>query len=355
MTDTAVATVETRDTRPPMVVLRDRLQAREGELKAALGPDIPVPTFIRAVMTSVALNQDILACTWQSIWNACLKACRDGLIPDGVDAAIVPFKNTATYIPMYQGMLRRFRRSGQFKWITANLVREGEEFIHYIDENGEHFRHVPGGNFSAPIVKIYSLATTRDGGVFVAVLPIAEANKIRNMSRTTREDSPWKQWPEEMYKKTALRRLSKYLPSARDLLPDEELPEIEAPAAAAELPAAGPAKVSAPAASMDQASAAAGEESGGEQGTEAASESSQDAMADAARNVAARDPAAVVESTDPVAAAYECGRQDRARGMHRRALPGEFRDPSRTREALAWQAGWDGTEPPNFNKGETTQ
>jgi recombination protein RecT len=223
--------VATRDDRSPIVVLRDRLETRKGELAKMLGPDIPPDNFIRAVITSAALNPDILACSWQSIWNACLRACRDGLLPDGVDGAIVAYgKNnpTAQWIPMYQGLLRRFRRSGQFKWITANLVREGEEFTHYIDENGEHFRHVPGGNFAAPIVKVYSLATTKDGGVFVAVLPIAEANKIRNQSRTTREDSPWKQWPEEMYKKTALRRLSKYLPSARDLLPDEDSPEVEA-------------------------------------------------------------------------------------------------------------------------------
>src|SRR5262249_51865609 len=139
------------------------------------------------------------------------------------------------YIAMYQGLLRRFRRSGQFKWITANVVRTGEEFVHFIDETGEHFRHVPGDNFSAAITKVYALATTKDGGVFVAVMSIAEANKIRSQSRATRDDSPWKQWPEEMYKKLAIRRLSKYLPSARDLLPDEDLPEIDSAPSAPEL------------------------------------------------------------------------------------------------------------------------
>ena len=48
---------------------------------------------------------------------------------------------------MYQGLLRRFRRSGNFKWVKADVVREGEEFAHYIDEAGEHFRHVPGDSF----------------------------------------------------------------------------------------------------------------------------------------------------------------------------------------------------------------
>src|SRR5262245_7340046 len=109
MTNTNLAAV---DSRPPMVVLRDRLQTREAEIRAA--SEIPPEKFIRAVMTSVSLNQEILGCSWPSVWQACLRALRDGLLPDGVDAAIVPYKTTATYIPMYQGLLRRFRRSGQF-------------------------------------------------------------------------------------------------------------------------------------------------------------------------------------------------------------------------------------------------
>src|SRR4051794_27225823 len=206
-TSNEVTVVEQRDNRPPMVVLRDRLQARSDELRTALGGDVSPEMFIRAVMTSVSLNQEILGCTWQSIWNACLKCCRDGLLPDGQDAAIAPYKTTATYIPMYQGLLRRFRRSGQFKSVGAYVVRQGEEFQHWVDETGEHLKHVPGETFSAPIVKVYARANTKDDGFFVAVLSVAEANKIRDKSRSTREDSPWKQWPEEMYKKTALRRL----------------------------------------------------------------------------------------------------------------------------------------------------
>lgn len=319
MTNTDIATTDQRDSRPPIVVLRDRLQMREGELKAALGPDIPVATFVRAIMTSVALNPEILGCSWTSIWNACLKACRDGLIPDGQDAAIVPYKNTATYVAMYQGMLRRFRRSGTFKWITANVVREGEEFLHFIDETGEHFRHVPIGDVTRPIIKIYALATTKDDGVFVAVMSKTEADKVKAMSRTTREDSPWKQWPEEMYKKTALRRLSKYLPSARDLLPDEELPD--APALTS---------ISSSSSVSDRSSTPA--ESGTAEGSE------QDAGL-SRTTVVPGAPAAA--DADETVAAFERGKADRAKNVQRRALPGELRTPGKEAEATSWLAGWD--------------
>jgi RecT family len=59
-----------------------------------------------------------------------------------------------------------------------------------------------------------------------------EINKIRSMSRARSDDAPWKQWPAEMMKKTAIRRLSKLLPSGRDLIPDEdEEPSAVEPAA----------------------------------------------------------------------------------------------------------------------------
>ena len=226
-TDLAPAIVN----RSPIVVLRERLEARRDELKNALPSDISPERFIRAIITSTQINPDILACQWQSLWLACLRACRDGLLPDGREGAIVPFKGQAQWIAMYQGLLKRFRRSGTFRWVKADVVRQGEEFYHFVDEHGEHIRHTPGDDFESPIVKVYAMATTKDGGIFVNVMSIAEANKIKAMSKATRDDAPWKVWPEEMLKKTALRRLSKVLPAEGDLI-DDDLDAFEAPAAA---------------------------------------------------------------------------------------------------------------------------
>ena len=348
-TPATLTAVGTAVNKPPIVILRERLEARKDELAKAL-TDVTPDQLIRALVTSAQINPELQAVTWQSLWTACMQACRDGLLPDGVEGAIVPFKSRATWIPMYQGLLRRFRRSGQFKWVTANVVREGEEFAHHIDEQGEHFRHVPGDDFNAPIAKVYAMATTKDGGVFVNVMSIAEANKIRNMSRASRDDSPWKLWPEEMYKKTALRRLSKVLPSGRDIIGDEELPEpLEAPATAPPSIARAPGA----AAALEQFSRAvpagdnphpvsaddAGQE-GGEQGMDAGASAAQ----------ATRDPAAADDNDAHLAimAAFKAGQAAKAAGHLRKALPGLLRDPSRSKEALAWTAGWEGEPMPEF-------
>jgi recombination protein RecT len=223
-------TVATIERKPPIVILRERLDARVDELKAALPSDIDPQKFKRAVLTAASINPDLQACAWQSLWNACLRACQDGLLPDGRQGAIVPYKDRATWIPMYQGLLLRAWRTGRFKWIGANIVREGEPWEHHVDATGEHFHHVPGDDTDAPMLRVYAAATTLDGGTFIAVLPKAEVDKIQRMSKASRDDSPWKMWPSEMQKKTALRRLAKLLPvelGAEDEVDDEHSADAE--------------------------------------------------------------------------------------------------------------------------------
>lgn len=104
--------------------------------------------------------------------------------------------------------------------------------------------------------------------------------------------------------------------------------------------------IEAPPASQPDTPAGAG---GGEQGTGETKEEAT-AAADQSAAAATRDPAAADSSADAITAAYERGRTDRAKGVQRRAIPGELRD--KTRLALAWQAGYDGQEIPQFGAGD---
>src|SRR5215471_3144870 len=164
MTDTQLAPAA--PAKPQIVILRERLIARHDELAAALGPGTDPARFIRAVITSATINPELQACDWSSMWNACLRATRDGLLPDGNEAAIVPFKSKASYIPMFRGLLKRFYQTGLFRSVTANVVRQGEEFSHFVDEAGEHLRHVPSDDFATPVVRVYALAVMSNGGSF---------------------------------------------------------------------------------------------------------------------------------------------------------------------------------------------
>ena len=216
MPDTAVA--EKAKPLHPVVVFHNYLNDRSDALRAALPPHIKLDRFISSVMTAVQLNPDLLACDMRSLWLACVRCAQDGLLPDGTEAAIVAYKDKAQYLCMYQGLLKKFRNSGNFQWITTGIAYTGENYEHWIDESGEHFKHVPSNDDpKAKIHRVYALATTKDGGTFIAELTPADVAKRRNMSRASRDDAPWKMWEGEMMKKTALRVLSKLLPKSSDL------------------------------------------------------------------------------------------------------------------------------------------
>lgn len=330
----------------PIVVLRSRLEERISEIKAAL-PGIPPERFVRAVVTAAQINPDILACSWQSVWLACMRACRDGLIPDGVLGAIVPYKDKATWIPMYRGLVQKFQESGQFKWITANVVYEGDEFAHYLDEHGEHLRHAPSDTFDEKkVLRVYAMATTKDGGVFITVMPMAEIAKIRKHSRASREDAPWNTWPTEMMKKTALRRLSKMLPTA-PLFEDEDEDAFIEEETRPQLAAVNPNRERGAAAALD---ALAGSPEGEDRPDSGASDASGEAggRGDAsddvsvARTTSDQAAATADASKNPTGLAYNRGLEAKAAGHQRKALPPEYRTPERDAEAQAWLSGWDG-------------
>jgi recombination protein RecT len=347
--------------KPPIVVLRERLEARAGELKAALA-EIPPQRFIRAVITAAQINPDILACQWNSVWLACMKACRDGLLPDGVEGAIVAYGDKANWIPMYRGLLRKFQESGSFKWIGAEVVREGEFFEYWLDTDGPHLKHVPNGMELAPIIKVYAMATTLQGGKFVAVLHMPEIDKIKKMSRAKREDAPWRMWESEMMKKTALRRLAKMLPSGRIADEDDDdadevredasplraaavsAPRERTAAAALDMFASSSGSDSVPAADNRHPDTAAPEEGDGAQQPHhesAGAQPDQRSAGPATAAVASTEP-----GYDPVTVAYLRGKEAKAAKHERKALPGEYRSSERDAEATAWLAGYDGKPKP---------
>jgi len=197
------------------------------QFQSALPPQIPVERFVRVVKTAIQNSPDLIEADRPSLFNSCLKAAADGLIPDGREAALVTFNTKAgntwvkkvQYMPMVAGILKKVRNSGELQSLTAQVVYENDEFDYWVDEDGEHLKHRPDllGNRGEALL-VYALAKTKSGGVYIEPLPKSEIEKIRSVSRAGNgENSPWAKWWDEMAKKSAIRRLSKRLPMNTDL------------------------------------------------------------------------------------------------------------------------------------------
>jgi len=197
--------------------VRNNLTRMKGQFQSALPSHIKPERFLRVAMTAIQGNPKLLQCNRTSLFSACTKAAQDGLLPDGREAALVPFGDQVQFMPMYAGILKKFRNSGECKSITANVVYKNDDFNYWVDTEGEHINHKPVmfGDRGEKI-GFYAIATTKDGGVYIEVMTLDDMAKIQNVSRA-KKGGPWKDWQEEMEKKSVIRRLSKRLPMSTDL------------------------------------------------------------------------------------------------------------------------------------------
>jgi recombination protein RecT len=357
----------------PLVTLKNELDRRSESFKFALPSHISPEKFIRVVITAVQNSPDLQACTHQSIFNACLRAAQDGLLPDGKEGAIVPYadgqKEKAQWMPMIQGLRKLVMNAGVLSDWNVQVVQEGDEFDYQLGDN-PFIHHKPSatGGRARKVLFAYSIATYPDGTKSREVMNGDQIADIMKLSKAKK--GPWSNpvfYP-EMARKTVARLHSKQLPKATDLLnpifqrEDEALAESNAQAAAhrnriedARRPVSIEQALEAFAAPEQPASPVGGTrhpvaatddigEEGGEQG------SSSGASEPAAREATA-DPAAADETAAhlKLVEAFKRGQAAKSAGHQRKAIPPEYREADQTRAALCWQSGYDGGQMPEFN------
>lgn len=199
--------------------VKHSLSLMSSQFKMVLPEHIKVEKFIRVTQTAVQLNKSLLECDRNSLFAACIKASEDGLLPNGKEAALVPFKGQVQYMPMVAGILKKIRNSGELASITAQIVHEKDDFKYFIDSDGEHLNHAPNMFLDrGSVVGVYALAKMKDDSVYIEVMTMNQVNQVKNVSRAKDSNSsPWNSFPEEMMKKTVIRRLSKRLPMSTDI------------------------------------------------------------------------------------------------------------------------------------------
>lgn len=239
-----------------LTALRSQLDKRSAEFKMLLPSHITPEKFQRTVITAVQTNPKLLQCNRQSFIMACMKAAQDALLPDGREAALVPFNtrqkvdgewktlNLVQYMPMVYGLRKKILQSGEVRDIFASVVYrqeiEGGLFV-YEEGTERTLRHKPlldpaFDPSDDDICAAYSVATFGDGSQSFEVMRRSDINKVRECSQTgalfdrqgkKREPSgPWVDWFSEQAKKSVIRRHSKTLPMSGDIIDVEAIDDI---------------------------------------------------------------------------------------------------------------------------------
>jgi recombination protein RecT len=199
---------------------RLQLDRMLGQFATVLPKHIPAERFGRVVLTAVQTTPELLNVERRSLWNACMRAAQDGLLPDGRLAALVVFKDKkrgpiAQYMPMIAGIRQKIRNSGEVSTFDAHVVHEKDLFDYELGDD-PHIVHRPVRGDRGKIIAAYSVALLKDGSRSREVMWIDEIEQVRKMSRAG-DGGPWVTWYGEMCKKTVARRHAKVLPMSSDI------------------------------------------------------------------------------------------------------------------------------------------
>lgn len=202
------------------------METYKGEITKALPKHMTADRMARIAMTEFRKTPALMKCDPATLFGAVIQCSQLGLEPGGTmgHAYLIPFENRrkgiteVQFIIGYRGMLDLARRSGQIVSISAREVCENDKF-RYCYGIEETIEHIPAEGARGELTHVYAVARLKDGGVQFEVLTRSQIEEIRNASqgyktaiKYDRTDTPWISHFPEMAKKTAIRRLFKYLP-----------------------------------------------------------------------------------------------------------------------------------------------
>ena len=199
---------------------------RAEQFRSLLGGDERAYERFRTLaLHAITSNPDLLRCDPISVIEAVRASASMGLELNGLmgEGYIIAYGGKAQFQVGWRGLLRLARRSGDIASLDAQCVFEHDTF--QIDLGSDpRITHRPslaerGNRFGA-----YAYARLTSGELVTEWMPNADIEMVRRSSRA-RDAGPWVQWPDEMARKTVLKRLCKRLPL--DSLAQQAL-EIEA-------------------------------------------------------------------------------------------------------------------------------
>ena len=221
-----LVTTPDQEKRTPMTVAAGLKPHLRDTLPKHIDPD----AFARTIQTALQVQPDLMQATPRSLMVACMKAATDGLILDGREAALVlrnvnagtreqpKWEKQATYQPMVQGLMKLARNSGEIVSIVAQVVYENDQFTYVLGDD-ERIEHAP-----APLtqergkpIAAYAIVRLKSGE---AIREVMRASEILNIAG--QGSNAWQYDPAkgknfaEWWRKTAIRRITKYIPRSSD-------------------------------------------------------------------------------------------------------------------------------------------
>ncbi len=208
----------------PVGKLMEQVSYKRIQIERVLPKWLTVERFltqVRFALTQGKTAAKLQQCTPQSVVSSVLMAADLGLDPSGRlgSAWLVPYGTECQLIPGYRGLIDLAVRSGFVRSVNAWVVHENDVFTPVNGRMPKHVPHLPKSGEEldpGPVYAAWCRYKTRDGGDEATIMSLRELWAIRDRSAGYRsaikyqqKDNPWISDPDEMFKKTVIRRALK--------------------------------------------------------------------------------------------------------------------------------------------------
>src|SRR5580704_9074423 len=207
----------------PSRVIADRkafFEARIPQLTRWIRGGVKAESLVRFALLDLQSNQKLREADPQSVYLALLACAVAGLEPGSLrgEAYLVPFAGKAQFMIGYRGIIKLARRSREVVGLVANVVRENDTFEVDLGTANSVIHRPYLDSDRGDIVGAYAIATMQGGHREIEYLDRDSLERIRAVADKRGKSPAWAEWPDEMARKSCIRRIAKRLPMGDDFL-----------------------------------------------------------------------------------------------------------------------------------------
>lgn len=178
-----------------------------------------VERWSRTALTAIRKNPSLTRTDIVTLCSSIVEAATLGLDIDQRGLAyLVPYGRVCQLQIGYKGLMDLAYRTGTVSYIDAQVVYSEDKFsVQYGTD--PKIEHVPANGQRGEKVGSYAVAFLKDGSKAFRYVDAEYIAKVRGTSPSAQgKGSPWHNWEEAMWMKTAVRQLVKFLPTNPELL-----------------------------------------------------------------------------------------------------------------------------------------
>lgn len=170
-------------------------------------------TLIRDMLKDKKKRENLDGIAPESIALCMIKGAFLGLDFLSGECYAIPYAGEMNFQTDYKGEVKVCKKHSiePIKDIFAKVVREGDFYDEGVEDGKQNIVFRPVAFSDKPIIGAFAIVTFKDGSMLYESMSAKEIEEVRTNYSKAKNSEAWQKSAGEMYRKTVIRRLSKYI------------------------------------------------------------------------------------------------------------------------------------------------